>query len=368
MDIFDNTTTLEEQMVHLATSRSIPIGGSIELLPLCNMSCNMCYVRLSKSEMEQQGKMRTLDEWRMLANQMKENGVLFLLLTGGEPLLYPDFKELYLYLQKIGMILTINTNGTLIDKKWAEFFGKNPPRRINVTLYGTNEETYSSLCHHPGGLKKTIEAIRLLREQKVDVKINGSLVKANCSDIDKITELARSLGVPIKIDTYMYPVTRERSNIFNEHIRLSPQDAADAKLHFTKNILTSEQFKKYTQKTLHLVKNTPVGQAIPRSVECRAGKSSFAINWCGEMRPCILLITPSISVFEHDFTYAWKYIVKETDKIRLSAKCNQCSFRKVCQTCAACAFWESGKYDGVPEYMCQYTSHKLDVLKQIDES
>ena len=77
------------------------------------------------------------------------------LLTGGEPLLFPGFKELYIELQKMGMILTINTNGTLIDEEWADFFQKYKPRRMNITLYGADDQAYEQLCHYPGGFQKT---------------------------------------------------------------------------------------------------------------------------------------------------------------------------------------------------------------------
>ena len=86
------------------------------------------------------------------------------------------------------MILTINTNGTLIDEEMAAFFGKHKPRRINITLYGTNEKTYADLCHYPGGFEKTLRGIRLLREQGVDVKIGGSLAKANREDLAQLRD------------------------------------------------------------------------------------------------------------------------------------------------------------------------------------
>ena len=84
----------------------------------------------------------------------------------------------------MGMILTINTNGTLIDETWADFFAQHPPRRINITLYGTSKETYRDLCHYKDGFEKALRGIRLLRERNVDVKINGSLVRSNSTDVD----------------------------------------------------------------------------------------------------------------------------------------------------------------------------------------
>ena len=116
MQDLDAMDSMEKMLIQKAYQRQAPINGSLELLPLCNMNCDMCYVRLSKAEMEQKGRLRTKEEWITLARQMKDAGTLFLLLTGGEPLLFPEFKELYVELQNMGMILTINTNGTLINE------------------------------------------------------------------------------------------------------------------------------------------------------------------------------------------------------------------------------------------------------------
>ena len=180
------TNTMEKMLLRRAADAQQPINGSLELLPLCNMNCDMCYIRLSRSEMERHGRLRTADEWIRLGREMQKAGVLFLLLTGGEPLMFPDFKRLYTALEQMGMILTINTNGTLLNEEWAEFFGYHRPRRINITLYGADDSAYESLCHYPGGFEKTLRGIRLLKEQRIDVKINGSVTKSNLNDMQKI--------------------------------------------------------------------------------------------------------------------------------------------------------------------------------------
>ena len=187
----DNMDSMEKRLIQKAYIKQAPINGSLELLPLCNMNCDMCYVRLSKAEMEQKGRLRTKEEWISLARQMKDAGTLFLLLTGGEPLLFPEFKELYKELQNMGMILTINSNGTLINEEWADFFAKHKPRRINITLYGADDQAYGKLCHYPAGFQKTVNAIRMLRDREIDVKINGSITSKNEEDIKKILDIAK---------------------------------------------------------------------------------------------------------------------------------------------------------------------------------
>lgn len=367
MDLMEDTTTVERMLLNQAKRAHIPANGSIELLPLCNMNCDMCYVRLSREEMEQKGRMRTADEWLEIGRQMQKSGVLFLLLTGGEPLLFPEFKKVYLGLREMGMILTINTNGTLIDEEWAAFFGAHRPRRINITLYGTEEETYRDLCHYPGGFEKTIRAIRLLREHGVDVKVGGSLTKENEKDLDKILDMEKELQVPVRIDTYMMPAERERSAPFDMQARLNPEDAARARVHALKREMGPELFPQYVRQSIEQVEREQTEPAAPRPVTCMAGRCSFTINWQGEMRPCVIMTEPAVSVFEVGFEKAWQYIVEETDKIFLNSRCSVCRLRHLCRTCAAAALLEEGSYDRVPEYLCRYAEESLRLLKMEQE-
>lgn len=364
MEPMEDVSTMERMLLEKAKKTRMPINGSLELLPLCNMNCDMCYVRLSREEMEAQGRLRTLQEWVGIGEQMQKAGVLFLILTGGEPLLYPDFKELYLKLQDLGMILTINTNGTLIDEEMAVFFGKNKPRRINITLYGSDEEAYKNLCHYPGGFAKVIRGIRLLREQGVDVKIGGSITKVNREDVERLIAIGEALDVPVRIDTYMMPAVRERNKPYNLQSRLMPEEAAKARVQALRGEMGEELFTQYVEQSLFRVKNI-VCEEAPGHMSCMAGKCSFTINWQGEMRPCVVMSEPAISVFEVGFENAWKYIVAETEKILLSSKCSACNLRPLCRTCAASALLETGAYEGVPDYMCRYARETLRLLQEI---
>ena len=364
MEPLEGATTVERMLLNQAKRTRTPANGSIELLPLCNMNCDMCYVRLSREEMEAKGRLRTADEWLEIGRQMKDAGVLFLLLTGGEPFLYPDFRRLYLELRKMGMIITINTNGTLIDEDLAEFFGKYKPRRVNITLYGTDEETYDKLCHYPGGYEKTLRGIRLLREQGVDVKVGGSLARANQDDLDKLLNIGEELNIPVRVDTYMMPATRERDLPYNMQSRLNPEEAARARIHALKREMGPELFPQYVRQSVERADHPEPVEAKPGHMSCMAGQCFFTINWQGEMRPCVILTEPAISVFEVGFKAAWKYIVEETHKILLNEKCSTCHMRHLCRTCAASALLETGSYDGVPDYMCRYAGESLRILRE----
>lgn len=354
--------TAEQLLCEKATVLHVPINGILELTPLCSMDCEMCYVRLSPEEQRKKGPLLSLAEWCSIADEMQRSGTLFVLLTGGEPLLYPEFRELYLHLQKLGMCITINSNGTLLDERWADFFARHKPRRINITIYGKDPETYERLCHHRGGYEKAVQAIRLLRERHVDVKLNGSITPLNAEDGPALVALAKQLDVPFKIDTYMYPGSREREQRFQADCRLSASSAAKARV-----LLMQQRHSNFERAAADLLRQAEVSRPDTpdsSSVSCRAGRSSFAINWQGMMRPCILITEPETPVLPQGFQAAWAQIVKATAAIRLSPACGSCDMQQVCQTCAACAFLETGRFDGTPEYMCQYTRETVRLLQE----
>ncbi len=355
--------SVERTLISRAKEKKAPINGSLELLPLCNMNCNMCYVRLSREEMERKGRLRTAEEWLEIGRQMKESGVLFLLLTGGEPLLFPGFRRLYTELRSMGFVLTLNTNGTLLDETWADFFGKVPPRRINITLYGACEEDYERLCHYPGGFHKTVRAVRLLRERGVDVKLSFSVAKAVRQSMRRVFAIGEELKVPVHIDPYMMPAVRERSAPFSKQDRVLPEKAAAASLEALRLQFDRQIYEQYVEQAIARVEDPD----FPRGdghVSCLAGNCSFTINWEGKMRPCVVMSEPSVSVFETGFAAAWKEITEETGRLRLPEKCTACRYKPVCKVCAAAALLETGSYAGVPDYLCRYAEESYRLLKE----
>lgn len=359
MEVLEGATTVERMLLDRAKQTKTPANGSIEVTPLCNMNCDMCYVRLSRDEMERQGKLKTGDEWLRLGKQMRNAGVLFLLITGGEPLLHPDFKQIYLGMRELGMIVTVNTNATLIDEQWADFFGKNKPRRINITLYGADDRAYRELCHYPGGFERTKNAVRLLRERGVDVKLSCSLTKANQNDWEKVIRIGEELGVPVREDTYMCPATRERSRPFSQQVRMMPEDAAAIRIQALRAEMGDDLFYQSAAWNLKAVAQAADENRTTQGLSCMAGSCSFAVNWQGWMRPCVISTEPQADAFGQGFQNAWNQIVEETAKIRSSSVCAKCRFRRICNTCAMYALYECGSHDAVPEYICRYTRQTI---------
>lgn len=355
------TTTLERQLIARAAALRRPVSGSLELTPLCNMNCRMCYVRLSPRQARAAGALRTGQQWAELAHPMARAGVLFLLLTGGEPLLVPGFKELYLALKAEGMVLTLNTNGTLLDEQWADFFARHKPRRVNITLYGADDAAYETLCRCPGGFEKALAAVRLLRARGVDVKLNGSVTPENVGEMDRLYAIARQLDVPMHMDAYMMPGGPGRRNPA-EGVRLAPAQAAAARLHALEAETDPAALDAWAEEMLARAEHPGHWPDTPL---CQGGATSFNISWQGMLRPCVASTAPTAPVFEQGFEAAWQAVSEAVPRLqRVNEACTRCRLRPLCNTCAAAARLETGRFDGLPDYICQSAEEFLRLLKQ----
>ena len=208
-----------------ACAKGIPLAGSFELTARCNFNCRMCYVHLTPEEQRRRGAELTADEWLAIAEQARSQGMLFLLLTGGEPLIRVDFRYLLTELKKMGLMVSINSNASLIDDDWLDFFRHEPPSRMNITLYGGCNETYERLCGRPM-YDRVVHNIRALKALGIGVKLNASMTPYNVDDMDAIYAIATELGTPVQMASYMFPPVRRDEHATGSNDRFTFQEAA----------------------------------------------------------------------------------------------------------------------------------------------
>lgn len=342
-----------EYLYRKAAAAGMPLSGTFELTPVCNMDCKMCYVRLSRQDQEALGPLANAAQWLELAQEAKNAGMLYLLLTGGEPFLHPQFREILENLHKMGLLITINTNGTLIDEETVNWLKNCPPIRINISLYGASDETYARLCGNPHGFTQTTRGIRLLKEAGISVKLNCSLTPDNAADLPKMVDFAKEHDLILQVATYMFPPIRKDSTMVGKNQRFTPEDAAYYMAYADYLLWGKEYF--LAQDASAPLPNDP-DDSCGRSgdgVRCRAGKCSFWVSWQGHMLPCGMF--PPVeypNVFEMPFESAWAQVKERTEAIRLPGRCADCSAKNHCRACAAMVIAESGSFREVPQYRC----------------
>ena len=214
--------TIKQFVYRSGARKRIPVSGTFELTPRCNLSCKMCYIHMSAEEQRQRGDELTTEEWLNVAREAVKAGMIYLLLTGGEPMLRPDFTEIYRGIIQMGVVISVNTNATLVTPEIVECFKQHPPECVNVTLYGATPETYGDLCGVSNGFLRAREGIRMLREAGIRVSINTTFTRCNQGDMEALVAYAAEQGIPIRTASYTFPPVRNGHKACD--VYLSPEE------------------------------------------------------------------------------------------------------------------------------------------------
>lgn len=353
-----------------ATRAGIPANGTFELTPLCNYACKMCYVRKTAEEVKKSDRpMMQLKDWLKLAEECKKSGTLSILLTGGEPLIWPDFWNLYNALHQMGFLVSVNTNGSLIDASVIEKWKEKPPIRVNVTLYGASDETYEKLCGTKKQFSRVYENIKALKAAGITTKINCSLTPLNVEDMERILQIGEEEALIVSMTPYMFPPLRREEASVGQNQRFTPQEAGKQHLRRSEYQMDAERYRKYL-KAICESTVTPYGLAkemddtAEGTVKCRAGRGSFWITWDGWMTPCGMMPIPKTDLLESDFSKAWQETKEKTARLRLSTACKNCPDHALCNACAAMAYTETGSTEKIPKYLCEMVEAMREIAKQ----
>ena len=342
-------------------SLGLPIGGNFELTARCNFDCPMCYVHLKQEDVDARGRELTADQWIQIAREARDAGMVFVLLTGGEPFVRKDFFEIYGAMKKMGLMISINTNGSMLTGEIRRRLIEDPPFRMNVSLYGGCSETYRTMCGQDA-FDSVVDNIRALKEAGIDVRINLSITGYNHQDLEKIFRISQELGVHVKAASYMYPSIRVNGEQYGVGDRMGPEDAAACAVQWDLLRFTPEEFGARAR-NMHALAETADSDCpaeLEEGVRCRAGSTSFWMTWDGRMLPCGMMPWPVTLPLESGFRNAWEKLRQETAEIKVAQGCANCPKKDVCAVCAACRITETGSFEQVPEYLCRYTDALIE--------
>jgi radical SAM protein with 4Fe4S-binding SPASM domain len=356
-----------------AALEGAPFNAIFELTPRCNLSCRMCYIRVDAGDIETIKREKSAEFWIKTATQLRDAGMLVVLLTGGEPLLHPAFKEIFTALSKLGLIRSINTNATLIDESWVAFFQKNPPNRINVSLYAASADGYERVSGNRGGYERGIKGIERLIAAGLCVTVRTLVTPENAGEIAAITDFCKRSGVPLAVQPYAFPPSRRADKTQS---RLSAEAAAAVMIeNFSQKerdqrIASAKKYNELLQKNLESGKvRFGTGADLPEretlKAVCNAGRTSAWVTFEGKMLVCCMLDEISEDIEQLGVPQAWERTKKNRDKLTFPARCAGCADRELCSGCPAAHFNETGRFDTVSEYICRMSQIYLKYLEKI---
>jgi radical SAM protein with 4Fe4S-binding SPASM domain len=325
-----------------------PLEVSIELTRRCPLECQHCYNNLPMADPVARAQELTFNEHVQLLDELVEAGCLWLLYTGGEIFARKDFLQIYTEAKKRGFLVTLFTNGTMINERIADYLAEWRPFSIEITLYGATRDTYEALTRIPGSYDRCIRGIRLLLERGLPLKLKTVPTTINCSEVYEMKRMAEEdFGVDFKFDPLVNPrIDCSQSPVA---IRLSPEDVV------TLDFQDSKRRQEWLRIASAEASSPRIERAETRRYTCGGGMYGCAIDPVGEMTICVLSHQQGYSLRDGGFLKGWNgrmLEIRDQERQRPSI-CDRCQIRSLCSMCAANGELENGDPESPVDFLCQ---------------
>jgi MoaA/NifB/PqqE/SkfB family radical SAM enzyme len=321
-----------------------PLSGSFEWTLRCNLACQHCYARC-----DGRGEDLPTERIKGLLRDLAELGVLFLTVTGGEPLVRNDFKELYQFTKEQGFVVSLFTNATLLDDDTVDFLADLPPRRVEVSMYGASEDTYEQVTGVKGSYRAFRRGVGLLLKAGITVNLKAMLLTLNVDEFERMKQWAvEELDVPFRYDAIVHP--RLNGDASPLEYRLPPEKVVELQY------IQSEDREKYAA----FREQADTMGPRERFFECGAGRDVIHVDAQGQAHPCMQWRFDPYDTAEKPLREGWKDHVRQLlERDPPPGDCISCDKRQLCSYCPALAQLEKG-HPAVPSvYFCALADERI---------
>jgi len=334
----------------------LPISGVFELTSRCNLDCRHCYLGpAAQREKKRHQELSTEDVFKIL-DEITEAGCLYLVLTGGDPMLRPDFAAIYRHARENGLILTVFCNGNLVDDRVIELFREYPPFRVDVSVYGASAGTYEKITRVPGSFSRFIEGVKRLAEGGIGFSMKTVLMTLNQHELPAMRKLARDLGaVHFRMDSAILPCfpggSREPMNL-----RVDPEVAVSLEMSDPETLAGWIEY-------CGRMEGLPTDG---RLYNCGAGVTDFYIDPYGNASPCLMTTQYRFPITEsRNFRQLWENELQQIQSLRVGAGnlCASCEMKAACTGCPAFNLHEKGSENMASEYLCETTRLRWESIR-----
>jgi SynChlorMet cassette radical SAM/SPASM protein ScmF len=161
----------------------------------CNLACQHCWISPAYQAKGGTGGHLDYELFKIALEEGIPLGLQSVKLTGGEPLLHPDFLRMVDLLKEKNLGLTIETNGTLLTPEIASHLRETSTLgHISVSIDGASSKSHDSFRGVPGSFEKAMAGVRMLSDVGFRPQIIMSLHPGNTDDIEELVILAQGWG------------------------------------------------------------------------------------------------------------------------------------------------------------------------------
>lgn len=337
----------------------LPLEGEIDLTYRCNNTCRHCWVWLPQNAPEQKHEL-SFDEIRRIADDARGMGCRKWKISGGEPMLHPDFPEIFDYLTRKSTAYSLNTNGTLITPAIAQLMKRKGVKM--VALYGATPEVYDKVARRPGGFEQAMQGFAYLQEAGVEFIVQLMPMRSNYHQWEAMIALAKSLSPRWRLaESWIYLSARGNARR-NAEIAAERLDPGQTLALDPPNISYDERMQE-----LEAVVEGPEPCGSPQPGDDRLFASCmgnrFHIDPYGTMSFCPFLTGPA---FRYDlrlgtFREGWEEFIPPLGATvrggpEYLANCGSCENHGTsCCWCPAYGYLEQGRLSARVPYLCSLT-------------
>jgi MoaA/NifB/PqqE/SkfB family radical SAM enzyme len=329
----------------------IPLRGTIDLTYRCNNDCRHCWLRLPPDPGGAAGEL-TAGEIRYLVDDARAMGCREWFISGGEPMLRPDFPEIFADITAKSAWYTLNTNGTLITPEIARLLRRKGTKL--VALYGATAEVHDAVTRNPGSFEALRRGVAYLREAGAGFSVQVVPMKTNISQYEAMIRLAESWSPRWRLGATWLYLSASGDLVKNAEIRAERLDPA--------RVVELDGAGGAGSGALEDDAASACGTAPSAGglyANCLAGRRDFHVDPYGGMSFCGFVKDSALRLDMRtmSFAEAWDTRLPLLASAAVPAKtraanCGTCDLRPDCKWCPVYAYLECRDHEAKIDDLC----------------
>jgi MoaA/NifB/PqqE/SkfB family radical SAM enzyme len=333
----------------------LPLEGSVDLTYRCNNACRHCWVSLPANSSEREKEL-SFDEITRIVAEARAMGCQRWAISGGEPMLRPDFAEIFDYITRKSVSYSLNTNGTLITPRIARLMKRKGTKM--VALYGATAAVHDHITRTPGSFEAVMQGFAYLKEAGARFIIQLIPMKDNYGQLNEMIRLAESLSPLWRIGASWLYLSAYGNPERNREIlkqRLHPLEVLELD---KPDLSLKDSLEKEESSGCRHARDD--GRLFS---SCIAVRNDFHVDPYGRMSFCAFIQDPALryDLKAGTFQHGWDvFIPSLSGAVRgggeYQENCGSCEFREDCLWCPVYGYLEHGRFSAKVEYLCSVAS------------
>lgn len=331
-----------------------------ELTYRCSEMCIHCYnpgATRNGDEVSHRADQKelSLEEYKHIIDDMYENGLVKVCLSGGDPFSKEFAWELLDYLYLKGIAVDIYTNGQRIVnevKRLANYY----PRLVGVSIYSGIAKDHDAITRIPGSWRRSMQVVKELHELAVPMNLKCCIMQTNLHSYYMVADIAKEYGA---IPQFEINIT----------------ESNDGDLCAKQLRLTEEQLQvvlRDNNLTLYVGKEAPNYGGMKRDLSlcsCGAGETGFCLSPNGDLRGCVAFTQIYGNLREQSVTevLTGSSLLKEWRSAIVAdyQECGQHDYCDYCNLCAGINYTEHGDFRSPAETNCYMAKCRFNLAHRL---